>query len=247
GDAGRGAGTHVRRYSRCSFRVNVFDDGKRAKSHCRRLDPAAFARSCTMHGPCGQRCRSPCSMVVVPRRICAGRVGMVDSPNRGGEERAEARTRSVAPVGAARSEEGVMHRSSFRYARPLAVMIVATTLLGAGDRVGAEPTAQGAERFAQLETFARTAQQQWDVPGRAVAIVKSGGVICAKGFGVKRRGGTEPVDADTVFQIGSTSKAFTAAVVAMQVDAGNVGWSDRVIDHLPAFEMHDPWVTREFQ
>src|SRR4029453_6200351 len=52
---------------------------------------------------------------------------------------------------------------------------------------------------------------------------------------------------DTVFQIGSTSKAFTAAVVAMQVDDGKVGWGDRVIDQLPAFEMRDPWVTRAFQ
>src|SRR4029434_1357875 len=66
--------------------------------------------------------------------------------------------------------------------------------------------------------------------------------ICAKGVG-----GTQPVDADTVFQIGSTSKAFTAAVVAMQVDDGKVGWGDRVIDQLPNFEMRDPWVTREFQ
>lgn len=81
----------------------------------------------------------------------------------------------------------------------------------------------------------------------AIAIVKNDEVIYAKGFGVKRVGGTEPVDADTVFEIGSTSKAFTAAVVALRVDDGKVGWSDRVIHHLPAFEMRDPWVTREFQ
>src|SRR5262245_57563694 len=140
-----------------------------------------------------------------------------------------------------------MHRSSFRSARPLATMIVATTLLGARDGLGAAPTAQEAQRLAQLETFARTAQQQWDVPGMAIAIVKDDEVIYAKGFGVKRVGETEPVDADTVFQIGSTSKAFTAAVVAMQVDDGKLGWGDRVIDRLPGFEMHDPWVTREFQ
>jgi CubicO group peptidase (beta-lactamase class C family) len=112
---------------------------------------------------------------------------------------------------------------------------------------GVGDDAQQADRLGQLETFARTAQQQWDVPGMAIAIVKNDEVIYAKGFGVKRVGGTEPVDADTVFEIGSTSKAFTAAVVALQVDDGKVGWSDRVIDHLPAFEMRDPWVTREFQ
>jgi CubicO group peptidase (beta-lactamase class C family) len=143
-----------------------------------------------------------------------------------------------------------MHRSSFWFARTLAVVVViaaATLTLGIRESTGAEPTAQQADRLAQLETFARTAQQQWDVPGMAIAIVKDDEVIYAKGFGVKRVGGTDPVDADTIFEIGSTSKAFTAAVVAMQVDDGKIGWSDRVIDHLPAFEMHDPWVTREFQ
>lgn len=143
-----------------------------------------------------------------------------------------------------------MRGISFWCARALAVamVIAATTLtLGIRDSTGAEPTAQQADRLAQLESFARTAQQQWDVPGMAIAIVKDDEVIYAKGFGVKRVGGTEPVDADTVFEIGSTSKAFTAAVVAMQVDDGKVGWNDRVIDHLPAFEMRDPWVTREFQ
>jgi CubicO group peptidase (beta-lactamase class C family) len=142
-----------------------------------------------------------------------------------------------------------MHRSSFRCGRLLAgaMVIVATMLPGARDVIGAEPTAQQADRLAQLETFAKTAQQQWDVPGMAIAVVKDDEVIYAKGFGVKRLGGSEPVDPDTVFQIGSTSKAFTAAVVAMQVDDGKVGWTDRVIDHLPTFEMHDSWVTREFQ
>ena len=143
-----------------------------------------------------------------------------------------------------------MHRSSFWLARgqTLALVITATTLiLGPRDCAGAEPTAQQADRLARLEDFVRTAQRQWDVPGMAIAIVKDDAVIYAKGFGVKRVGGTEPVDADTVFEIGSTSKAFTAAVVAMQVDDGKIGWTDRVIDHLPAFEMRDPWVTREFQ
>jgi CubicO group peptidase (beta-lactamase class C family) len=126
-----------------------------------------------------------------------------------------------------------------------AVAIVLT--LGPGTRAGAEPPAPQGDRLAQLEAYARSAQQQWGVPGMAIAVVKDDQVIYAKGFGVKRVGGTDPVGPDTVFEIGSTSKAFTAAIVAMQVDDGTLGWTDRVIDHLPGFEMHDPWVTREFQ
>jgi CubicO group peptidase (beta-lactamase class C family) len=112
---------------------------------------------------------------------------------------------------------------------------------------GADVPASQDPQLTALEAYAQTAQRQWNVPGFAIAVVKDDRVVYAKGFGVKRAGGSDPVDADTVFEIGSTSKAFTAALVAMQVDDGKFGWGDRVIDHLPSFEMHDPWVTRELQ
>ena len=99
----------------------------------------------------------------------------------------------------------------------------------------------------QFEAYAESAQKQWGIPGMAIAIVKDDQVIFAKGFGVKRVGGTDPVDPNTVFQIGSTSKAFTSALAAIQVDDGKMNWKDRVIDHDPDFEMYDAWVTREFQ
>ena len=58
-------------------------------------------------------------------------------------------------------------------------------------------------------------------------------------------GSAEAVDSDTLFQIGSTTKAFTSAALAILVEEGRLGWDDRVIDHLPDFRMYDPWVTRE--
>ena len=84
-----------------------------------------------------------------------------------------------------------------------------------------------------------------ETPGLAVAIVENGEVTLAKGFGVRRLGSGKPVDADTLFMIGSTGKAFTAAALATLVDTGKIGWDDKVIDHLPGFQMHDAWVTRE--
>jgi CubicO group peptidase (beta-lactamase class C family) len=82
-------------------------------------------------------------------------------------------------------------------------------------------------------------------PGMAIAIVENGKVTLAKGYGVCRLGSDDRVDADTIFTIGSTAKAMTAAAVATLVDAGKLGWDDRVVDHLPGFQMDDPWVTRE--
>ena len=80
----------------------------------------------------------------------------------------------------------------------------------------------------------------------AISIVQGDEMIYAKGFGVKKVGENDPVDEKTIFQIGSTSKAFTAALVAMMVDEGKLHWKDKVIDYLPDFRMYDPWVTREF-
>jgi len=79
-----------------------------------------------------------------------------------------------------------------------------------------------------------------------VTIVRGNDIVYTKAFGVKTDGGNDPITTDTIFQIGSTSKAFTAALVAMLVDEGKIGWKDPVIEHLPDFEMYDPWVTREF-
>jgi CubicO group peptidase (beta-lactamase class C family) len=83
------------------------------------------------------------------------------------------------------------------------------------------------------------------VPGLAIAIVEDGKTTLAKGYGVRQLGAPAPVDADTLFSIGSTSKAMTSAALATLVDAGKLGWDDKVIDHLPGFQMYDPWVTRE--
>ena len=80
----------------------------------------------------------------------------------------------------------------------------------------------------------------------AVGIVKDGVLVFARGYGVRQLGRPEPVDADTLFQIGSNTKAFTTAALAILVDEGKIHWDDRVIDHLPQFRMYDPYVTREF-
>lgn len=84
-----------------------------------------------------------------------------------------------------------------------------------------------------------------EVPGAAVTIVEDGQVTLARGYGVKKLGSPDPVDADTLFQIGSTTKAFVSAAIAILVEEGKLGWDDRVIDHLPSFRMYDAWVTRE--
>lgn len=99
----------------------------------------------------------------------------------------------------------------------------------------------------ELEAYAVRIMQEQQVLGMAYAIVKDDEVIYSKGFGVKDAATGAPVDVHTVFEIGSTSKAFTAALLAMLDDEDRIDWKDPVLEHLPEFAMMDPWVTREFQ
>ena len=88
-------------------------------------------------------------------------------------------------------------------------------------------------------------RKQTGAPGIAIAVVEKGQTTLVRGWGVRKLGDPAPVDADTIFQTGSTGKAFTATALAILVDQGKLGWDDRVIDHMPWFRMYDPYVTRE--
>ncbi|CAN5267887.1 serine hydrolase [soil metagenome] len=94
---------------------------------------------------------------------------------------------------------------------------------------------------AYVERVIRT----FDVPGVAVAIVKDGRAVLAKGYGVRTLGKPDRVDADTRFGIASNTKIFTASAIAMLVEAGKLEWDAPVIRYLPDFAMYDPFVTRE--
>jgi len=98
---------------------------------------------------------------------------------------------------------------------------------------------------AGFEQRVETLRKETGVPGMAVAIVEDGKVTFSKGFGTKKLGSPDAVDADTIFPTGSTGKAFTVAALAVLVDQGRIDWDDKVIDRLPGFQMYDPWVTRE--
>jgi CubicO group peptidase (beta-lactamase class C family) len=85
----------------------------------------------------------------------------------------------------------------------------------------------------------------FEVPGLSLTIVKDGKVVVAKGYGVRNLGEAAPVDENTLFAIGSNSKAFTTACLAILVDEGKIAWDDRVYTRMPEFQMYDPYVSHE--
>jgi CubicO group peptidase (beta-lactamase class C family) len=99
-----------------------------------------------------------------------------------------------------------------------------------------------------IERFEPLAQESLDatgVPGMAIAIVFDDTLVYAQGFGVKKLGAADPVDADTVFQLASLSKPLASSVVAGLVGQGVVAWQDPIVKYHPGFLLSDPLATQQ--
>lgn len=130
--------------------------------------------------------------------------------------------------------------------RPAAPVVLATALLAvslSAPAVLAKP--REAPPLRDLDAYVTRTMREFGVPGMAVAVVEDGQVVLARGYGVRRLGEPAPVGPDTVFAIASNTKAFTCAALSLLVEEGKLAWDDPVTRHLPGFQMHDPWVTRE--
>ena len=94
-----------------------------------------------------------------------------------------------------------------------------------------------------LDVFVARSMKMFGPPGMSVAIVENGKPVVTKGYGVRSIAHPGAVDAHTIFPIGSETKAFTAAAIAILVDEGKLKWTDRVVDRLPGFQMYDRYAT----
>jgi CubicO group peptidase (beta-lactamase class C family) len=97
----------------------------------------------------------------------------------------------------------------------------------------------------EFDAYVATVLKAFAVPGMAVAIVKDGKVVLAKGYGVRKLGAPAPVDPRTRFGIASNTKVFTATALALLVEEGKLEWDAPVTRYLPWFAMYDPFVTHE--
>lgn len=91
----------------------------------------------------------------------------------------------------------------------------------------------------RIDAFVRAEMTRQKVPGLALAIVKKGRVLAAKGYGFANVEHHVPVGPETIFQSGSLGKQFTAAAVMLLVEQGKVGLEDPVTKFFP--EAPDSW------
>ena len=95
-------------------------------------------------------------------------------------------------------------------------------------------------RLAAIEKAVEEKRQQLGIPGLSLVIVKDDRVVYMKGLGFKDFERKVPVTPDTLFAIGSSSKAFTGMLVAMAADAGKLSLDDSPKKYLPYFKLQDP-------
>jgi CubicO group peptidase (beta-lactamase class C family) len=96
-----------------------------------------------------------------------------------------------------------------------------------------------------LDSYVQRALKEWQIPGVSVCIIKDGKAVWMKGYGVKETGTNDKVDENTLFMIGSNSKAFTATALAMLDARKSLSLDDKVQKWLPDFKLYDPWVAKE--
>lgn len=97
--------------------------------------------------------------------------------------------------------------------------------------------------FGLDDSYINSSMKDWDVPGLSIAVVKDGKTVLSKGYGICSADDKRPVDQNTLFTIGSCTKAFTATAIAILVMEKKLSWDDPVCKFLPDFALLDPQVT----
>lgn len=95
----------------------------------------------------------------------------------------------------------------------------------------------------EIDDYFKKMAKDWNIPSMAIGIVKDGKLVFEGYYGVLETGKKVKPDKNTLYAIASNTKAFTATIMAMLVQEGKLNWDDKVKDHLPYFEVYDPWVS----
>jgi CubicO group peptidase (beta-lactamase class C family) len=96
-----------------------------------------------------------------------------------------------------------------------------------------------------LDGYMQRVMQMQDIAGAAVLVLKDGNVLVEKGYGVKKMGTNDKIDAQTLFMIGSNTKAFTGYLLAALHEEGVLNMNDKVKQYLPDFKMKNDYLTEE--
>jgi len=95
----------------------------------------------------------------------------------------------------------------------------------------------------EFEPAILKALDDFQVYGLSIGIVAEGRLVYAKGFGWRDAENRLPATPDSVYSIGSCSKAFNSFLAGTLVDEGLIHWDQRIIDIYPEFRLLDGHAT----
>jgi CubicO group peptidase (beta-lactamase class C family) len=107
-----------------------------------------------------------------------------------------------------------------------------------------DPVVRAQKALEGFDTLATKGLEDWMVPGMGIAVVYKGELVLSKGYGKRDQKNDLPVTQNTLFAIGSSTKAFTTFTMATLANEGKLEWEEPVKNYLPEFRMHEPYVTR---
>jgi CubicO group peptidase (beta-lactamase class C family) len=123
-----------------------------------------------------------------------------------------------------------------RWRLPVSVVAAAAVLLGLGGCGGGNsPSPQAGSLGSAIDSLAKAEIQQSAVPGMTVAIAKKGTILYEQGYGVIDLSSQQPTDPKIIFEIGSITKQFTAALIMKLEEQGRLRLDDSVVSYLPGY------------
>ena len=98
-------------------------------------------------------------------------------------------------------------------------------------------------RLQGFDEYMEKLLEDWNAPGVGVGIVEGQKLISAKGYGFRDYGKKLLFTPQTLFQIASNTKVFTAVAAGMLVEEGRLTWDKPVRDSVPTIQFHDDYLN----
>src|SRR5262245_5044235 len=116
----------------------------------------------------------------------------------------------------------------------LATIAAVTALMWAGVAWGQE--ARVKERMEGFDGYMEKILKDWNAPGVGVAVVSEDKLVFAKGYGYRDYGKKLPFTPQTMCQIASNTKLFTAVTAGLLVSEGKLTWDKPVRESVPVIQ-----------
>src|SRR6266540_194275 len=185
---------------------------------------------------------SAISAAFSPPHVPARSLGGLSPVGSQGPSTAVAATNAIVALSMGPPYQSTLRKPPFVTMRTLCLALLLSLGLAP-----AEAQQRPSRPLQDFDAYVAKAVTDWRVPGLAIVVVKDDSVLFIKGYGVRELGKPDPVTVHTRFGNMSTTKAFTAMLVAMLADSGLVSFDDPVTKYEPEVQFADPYVTREIR